>query len=387
MNRDLTLYKAQDFKIFIFVSCLLVLIGCKNNFGDYQYMKVFATPMDEILNRTGKSDSVLAVIEASGNFMNESSFFENDVDQKIRVIAYGEGADYKIFPTLIESYDNDGIEVYFDLNNDKFPYFNLNGDDRQYRILWNLLSIDGQNIKTQGIKVSQSDPTPNLYIIEMKFPWMTLGYVEPKPGRKIGFDVGILDNDGQTRESLCTWFSSDWESWNNTSFFGTLILKESEYSRSSTTAAEALKIDVPPRIDGKIDIIWENLKAYDCNKVITGKLDCKEDLNGYYKICWDNESLFLLVFVNDDIKSYAKVLFDYGWIEDTNGQIIWKMDMSKTKHAGGGLKNRYSDTIIDLPKGKYFLKYTTDESNSPSNWDVEPPKSNFYGIKLIKIAN
>jgi len=110
------------------------------------------------------------------------------------------------------------VEVYFDMKNEKFPYFNLNGDDHQYRILWNLLQIDGQSINTEGFEVNESDPTPQSYIMEMKFPWNSLGYITPGAGVKIGFDVAVLDNDGNTREALLSWYSSNWESWNNNNY-------------------------------------------------------------------------------------------------------------------------------------------------------------------------
>jgi hypothetical protein len=275
------------------------------------------------------------------------------------------------------------VEVYFDMKNEKFSYFNLNGDDRQYRILWNLLQIDGQNINTEGFEVKESDPIPQSYIMEMKFPWKSLGYITPGAGVKIGFDVAVLDNDGSTREALLAWYSTDWESWNNTSYFGTLVLGNSN-TQTDNKNAISIKIEKAPLIDGKFDEIWKKIPSYKFENVITGKLDNEKDLSGYFKTCWDNNNLYIIVNVEDDIKSYASVLFDYGWIEDLKGNIVWKMDMKQTQHAGGGLNNRYSDTIINLKKGQYYLRYQTDESNSPENWDVEPPLNSFYGIKLIK---
>jgi hypothetical protein len=371
-------------KICYLFSSVHIIIGCSNNYVEVSYTKAFATSEKRIFNRFEQPDSIIAAIEAKENYTDDSCFFEIKEDQNIRILGYGEGADYKTFPTLIESYDNDGVEVYFDLNNEKYPYFNLNGDDRQYRILWNLLSVDGQNINIEGFEVAEFDPSPHNYIMEMKFPWTSLGYVTPVNGKKIGFDVGILDNDGQTRESFCTWYSSDWESWNNTSYFGTLILSNPDDNSFITREAKTIKTEYPPKIDGRIDKIWNSLNAYECNNVITGKLDNKDDLNGYFKTCWDEKNLYLLVSVNDDKKSYANVLFDYGWIEDMDGNIKWKMEMSKTKHSGGGLKNRFIDTLIVLQKGEYYLRYQTDESNCPENWDVEPSKNSFYGIKMIQ---
>jgi hypothetical protein len=368
------------------ISCLFILtlsvLSCKNETIP-GYTSAFATSNTENEITPKMPDSVMAQIIAKRNFFEDSCLFSIPEDQNIRILAYGEGADYKVNPALIESYDNDGVEVYFDMKNEKFPYFNLNGDDRQYRILWNLLQIDGQNINTDGLEVKESDPTPQSYIMEMKFPWKSLGYINPAENVKIGFDVAVLDNDGKTRDALLSWFSTDWESWNNTSYFGTLVLGNYN-THTDKKNAISMKTENPPFIDGRIDKLWTNPPQYNFKNVISGKLDNERDLSGYYKSCWDNNYLYLLVNVNDDIKSYASVLFDYGWIEDLQGNIVWKMEMKQTKHAGGGLKNRYTDTIINLKKGQYYLRYQTDESNSPANWDVEPPKDDFYGIKLIR---
>ncbi|HEX2921587.1 MAG TPA: sugar-binding protein [Bacteroidales bacterium] len=267
------------------------------------------------------------------------------------------------------------------MKNEKFPYFNVNGDDHQYRILWNLLTISGQNTNTEGLVIKESDPSSENYILEMKFPWKSLGYFNPKADSTFGFDVVILDNDGATREAMVAWFSDSYWSWNNTSYYGTVVLKDS--NTDTDLNAVSVKTTFAPLIDGRIEDIWDNIPLYKFEKVITGTLEGENDLSGYYKTCWDEEYFYLLVNVKDNVKSIASVLFDYGWIEDQEGNVVWKMEMKRTKHAGGGLKNRYSDTIINLKKGQYYLRYKTDESNCPDNWDTEPSGNDFYGIKLL----
>ena len=46
-------------------------------------------------------------------------------------------------------------------------------------------------------------------------------------------------------------------------------------------------------------------------------------------------------------------LFDYGWIENENGERVWEIDKEKTMHAGGGLKNRIVIDIVELKPGNY----------------------------------
>ncbi|HEX2921571.1 MAG TPA: sugar-binding protein [Bacteroidales bacterium] len=374
----------SSFQVLILYLISSVMISCEN-----KVIPIHTAPL--IKNDTIKeyefSDSILAQILVDRNFFYDTSHFFISHKKNIRLIAVGEGADYKINQFLIESYDNDGVEIYFDMKNEKFPYFNLNGDDRQYRILWNLLQIDGQNINIDGVEVGESDPMAQKYYMEIKFPWKSLGFINPKPGTSFGFDIAVLDNDGNTREALYSWYSNDSRSWNNTSYFGTLYLQDGKYLKNSSESANSYFTEQTPIIDGNIDRIWNNRECYYFKNTIVGKLTDESDLSGYFQTCWDYNNLYILVSVSDNIKSYASVMFDYGWIEDEDGNVMWKMEMKDTKHAGGGTKNRSIDTILNLEPGNYILHYETDESNSPANWDVEPPSVNLYGIKIFNISN
>jgi hypothetical protein len=75
---------------------------------------------------------------------------------------------------------------------------------------------------------------------------------------------------------------------------------------------------------------------------------------------------------------------DYGWIENRSGRKIWTMHAYYSKQAGGAFKNQQIDTVITLCKGKYTLRYITDESHNWNNWDDAPPATPFYGIVLYK---
>lgn len=367
---------------FLSLICISIITSCKQE-AIPTYTSVYTTSAESKNDQEAFSESIIAQINEKYNFRNDSCAFTLAEESKVRVICYGEGADYIINPSLIEPYDNDGIEVYFDMKNEKFPYFNVNGDDHQYRFLWNLLTVSGQNTNTEGFVIKESDPSSENYILEMKFPWKSLGYFTPEINSKFGFDVAVLDNDGATREAMVAWYSNSYWSWNNTSYYGTVVLGNSN-TKTEAKNAISVKTNAPPVIDGRFENLWENIPRYKFKNVITGKLDGEKDLSGYFKTCWDEDNFYLIVNIEDNVKSIASVQFDHGWIEDTQGNIVWKMEMSKTKHAGGGVKNRYTDTIINLPKGQYYLRYQTDESNCPDNWDVEPSGSDFYGIKLVR---
>jgi hypothetical protein len=83
----------------------------------------------------------------------------------------------------------------------------------------------------------------------------------------------------------------------------------------------------------------------------------------------------------------ASEMFDYGWIENTNadkGAVVWRMEESKTTHAGGAGKNRKVDVVITLPAGNYRLRYKSDDSHSFDHWNSMPPDINFWGIAVYR---
>jgi serine phosphatase RsbU (regulator of sigma subunit)/ligand-binding sensor domain-containing protein len=80
----------------------------------------------------------------------------------------------------------------------------------------------------------------------------------------------------------------------------------------------------------------------------------------------------------------SKATFDYGWIEDDKGEIVWAMDdIYKTFYLGGGIKNRILADCIELEPGTYKLRYRSDVGHSFGNWNVNSPEDSLlYGIQL-----
>jgi hypothetical protein len=80
-------------------------------------------------------------------------------------------------------------------------------------------------------------------------------------------------------------------------------------------------------------------------------------------------------------------MFDYGWIEDSVGHIVWKMNYDETDPAGGSDKNRVFDGIITLPTGSYVLRYHSDGSHSYNDWNTDPPDDpESWGISVFRMA-
>jgi hypothetical protein len=116
-----------------------------------------------------------------------------------------------------ETWKDDGIEVYIDIDNNKQTTYGAN--DYQYTFRWNDLSIYPKNGSTVGIEFIISG-TPTGYIFEAKFPWTTLGLASPRSGIILGYDVHVNDDDnGGERDHKIAWFTTDDNSWNNPSLF------------------------------------------------------------------------------------------------------------------------------------------------------------------------
>jgi signal transduction histidine kinase/ligand-binding sensor domain-containing protein len=80
-------------------------------------------------------------------------------------------------------------------------------------------------------------------------------------------------------------------------------------------------------------------------------------------------------------------MYDYGWIENEEGDTLWTAtNIDDSYHAGGGLKNRIIIDKISLDAETVTLRYVSDDSHSFDSWNVDAPSfSALWGIALVKI--
>ncbi len=77
-------------------------------------------------------------------------------------------------------------------------------------------------------------------------------------------------------------------------------------------------------------------------------------------------------------------LADYAWIKDSFGDTVWEMKYRNTTHAGGARKNRIFNDVIKLRPGRYKVYYSTDDSHSFEEWNMNPPDNpQMYGVTLL----
>ncbi len=118
-------------------------------------------------------------------------------------------------------YNQDGIEIYIDSDNNKSQYYE--NDEFMFRYNWNknIMQIEKTEIKAKIIYDQIN--TDNGYNIEIALPWKVIS-CSPKTGKFIGFDLHINDNDGNERECKITWKAKRDNSHRSPSVFGTIKL-------------------------------------------------------------------------------------------------------------------------------------------------------------------
>ncbi len=154
------------------------------------------------------------------------------------------------------SYDDDAVEVYVDINNDKATTYGAN--DVQYTFGWN----DGTTVgalpsgrATTGITYAAVAKTGG-YVVEARIPWTTLQGT-PAVNQMVGIEFMVNDDDnGGTRDKKLAWTATTDNAWQDPSLFGTAQLKDLVVTAlEDTYVTEGLSVHPNPFQDNlKIDL-------------------------------------------------------------------------------------------------------------------------------------
>lgn len=123
-----------------------------------------------------------------------------------------------------EVYNDDAIELYLDINNDKANTYGAN--DVQYNFGWN----DGTTVTASPAGMSTANvsyamrATNTGYIFEARIPWGNL-QASPALNQLLGLEFEVNDDDnGSTRDGKLAWHATADNAWENPSAFGTAML-------------------------------------------------------------------------------------------------------------------------------------------------------------------
>jgi serine phosphatase RsbU (regulator of sigma subunit)/ligand-binding sensor domain-containing protein len=102
-----------------------------------------------------------------------------------------------------------------------------------------------------------------------------------------------------------------------------------------------------------------------------------------------SDSTKVLIVGIGEGQSDLEKMYDFGWLEDKDKNIIWSMSkFGDSFHFQGGMKNRIMTKTLQFKKGKYKLKFQSDVGHSYGNFNVVAPKdSTLWGIQVIRISD
>jgi hypothetical protein len=318
---------------------------------------------------------VLAEFQNVPDNFDGKKYFELKKDTKVRLFGSGQ----ILNDTYIQYHlnTNDGVEIYLDMFNKKSKTLNIRDNQYFYRFNYGYTSLSGNFLSKNDMEFAIADPNDSVYMLEVKMPWKTLGDKKPKIGEVIGLNMLILDKDLNESWRKITWSTTKW--WdNNPSLWGTLILSgKPVHDRPKIAYCSKTRSEI--KIDGDIDNVWNKLNYTPIDSCVASKFN----ISGGFKTLWDEQAIYFLFRVVDNVKNQAGVItIDKGWIENaTTGEVLYQMT--------GATNTPYfptfsTDKTFTLKAGKYFLKYSSDDGHSSEKWYGKSPQNGIYGAVLYK---
>lgn len=198
------------------------------------------------------------------------------------------------------SYEDDAIELYFDINNEKSSTYDAN--DVQYSFGWNDGTVVGSlpsGRSTAGITYSVVNTT-NGYQIEARIPWTTLQGT-PEIGKLIGFDFMINDDDNGTgRDGKLSWNAGADEAWQDASLFGTAKLMDIEIITAYSETSGNMLTVYPNPARGAINIQGLINQADYVITDLTGRTLQSGQSTGLINISMLDSGVYNLILKNKD---------------------------------------------------------------------------------------
>jgi hypothetical protein len=165
---------------------------------------------------------------------------------------------------ITNTFKDDSIEVYLDINNTKSG--NLDESEGRYQFRF-IPKVDGEIER-----IPFTFPIPGFqfafvgedsYIMEIAMPWTTLKVSDPKAGNILGFEVALNDDDdGGERDGQLFWNSEQEEDWMDASKWGSILL----ISSLENLGSNPIISDVPNanvvRVDGQYWVTWPEVEGF-----------------------------------------------------------------------------------------------------------------------------
>ncbi len=180
------------------------------------------------------------------------------------------------------------------------------------------------------------------------------------------------------------------------SLSGLLISSFNLSASEPNETLQARKASDPPIIDGKAnDPVWQQAKWHPLNHHILGEMPTPDDFQGRFKISWDNNRLYILAEITDDIlfDQHADPLLNY-WDDDCL-EIFIDEDKSGGNHQFNfnafayhiALDQQVVDIGPNLPDGKTQFILLNEHIDSAMARSTEKPYSLLWEVSMAVYAD
>jgi len=224
--------------------------------------------------------------------------------------------DANITITNPDAYQNDAIELYFDMNHNGGVY---DASDRQWikvvnnKNIWQKMGTAVGAVTSVSMVQSASQLTADGYTMEFAIPWMILG-VKPNILSLYGFDISVDDCDGSTTRSNQVMWVGDGNDYQDLSNVGVLQLsKDSAYTQLSEISKQNQTILVFPNPAQSSFIVKSTLQT-DLKIILIDMFGHKlKELEGTTELMFDCSSMqsgfyFLRIESNNQIVTQSVVI-------------------------------------------------------------------------------
>lgn len=125
-----------------------------------------------------------------------------------------------------------------------------------------------------------------------------------------------------------------------------------------------------PDIDAVIDKIWENAKYHRIDNLVLGRKSSADDITGRFRLLWDEEHLYVLVEVTDDIKRHTG---EPGHRND-GVEVYIDYDNSKSDYYGDNdfqFRYEWSAAKVTIPIGSGFDGIVEAQADTAGGYVME----------------
>jgi hypothetical protein len=208
---------------------------------------------------------------------------------------FGSVLDDEIDNTGANNYECDSWEIYFDAQNLKNDGSYVDGNDKQWRYVYNMTDYNPGWVDPGTCAWIETD---NGYDFELFIPADSLLF-PMEADHEIGWDAQINERDGGTRQTMLKWWDPTNDSWFNPAGWGEAMLTD----RGVSEVLDIQMATSAPEIDGEMDAVWEDVPEVSMNTYVDQDLTLMSgwnDLQFSYRCMWDAAGFYFFGQVIDD---------------------------------------------------------------------------------------